>query len=172
MPISFELVEAAPETPEPPEPLEELEPPEALEVPEPLEKLEVLESLEVPEPPEVPESPEPPEPPPPPTPPAPVATPEPARAKIESQPEAIGHIEPQYPRKARRKGHEGRVAVRASIAADGTVASAEIASSCGYSELDAAALDAVLAARFVPATAGGTAVAGSVRLEFDFKLDR
>jgi len=95
------------------------------------------------------------------------------RAEIRSDPAALDKIVPAYPRSARRKGHEGRVAVEVAVALDGSVSSAGIVSSSGYAELDAAALRAVGTARFSPATIDGVQVAdGRLRLVFDFKLEK
>ena len=121
--------------------LEPLEDLEDLENPENLEPLENLESQETEE-----------------------------RARIVSEPTALSRIEPTYPRSARRKGHEGCVVVEVAIAADGKVVGVDIVESCGYPELDAAAVDAVKTARFAPAKEDGVDVCGRLRLTFDFRL--
>ena len=92
------------------------------------------------------------------------------RAAVVSDPIALNRIVPVYPRTARRKGHEGVVTVAISVAEDGVVAHAEVVSSSGYEELDAAALSAVRTARFAPATSDGVSVRGELRLTFDFRL--
>jgi len=91
-------------------------------------------------------------------------------AAVVSDPIALNRIVPVYPRTARRKGHEGVVTVAISVAENGIVAHAEVVSSSGYEELDAAALSAVRSARFAPATSDGVRVRGELRLTFDFRL--
>ena len=93
------------------------------------------------------------------------------RAKVVSDPVALNRIVPVYPRSARRRGHEGSVAVEIFVTEAGAVSSAEIVSSSGHAELDSAALGAVRTARFAPATTDGTAVGGRLRLTFEFKLE-
>lgn len=172
--IYFEYVEEQAPNSEPPEPLEPLEPLAPLEDLENLENLDILEPLEPLEnlaplepPPHAP--PEPPSPPsPPPPPPAPPSAVE--RPRVVSDPAALNRIEPVYPRSARRRGHEGCVTVDVAVAADGRVDSVEVVASCGFPELDAAAVSAVRTARFAPATEDGVGVSGRLRLTFDFRL--
>ena len=92
-------------------------------------------------------------------------------AKVVSDPIALNRIVPKYPRSARRKGHEGSVTVEITVTEGGLVSSADIVSSSGHAELDAAALAAVRTARFTPATTDGVSVSGRLRLTFDFKLE-
>ena len=92
------------------------------------------------------------------------------RARIVSDPIALNRIVPVYPRSARRKGHEGSVTVEISVAADGSIAGAEVVASSGHAELDAAAIGAVRTARFTPANEDGVSVSGRLRLTFDFRL--
>lgn len=120
------------------------------------------EILELPEYPEYPEYPEIP------APPAPMPAPE--RARIMSEPYALGRIEPKYPRSARRKGHEGSVTLEVEVASDGTVTAVALKESCGHEELDAAAAAAVRTAHFAPAREDGAAISGTLRLTFDFRL--
>ena len=91
-------------------------------------------------------------------------------AAVVSDPIARNRIVPVYPRSARRKGHEGCVAVAVTVAEDGGIVQAAVVASSGYGELDAAALAAVRSARFAPATAEGVRVRGELRLTFDFRL--
>ncbi len=137
------------------EPIVRLEPIEHLE---PIERLENLEYLEKPETQEAIEA----------VKAAEEETSEPVT--VVAAPEALVRIEPEYPRSARRRGHEGRVAVEISLSAAGEIESVEIVESSGYRELDASALAAVRAARFAPAMENGVAVAGRLRLAFDFRL--
>ena len=92
------------------------------------------------------------------------------RAKIDPAPVAIGRIVPAYPRRARRKGHEGAVAVEIEVGADGKVDDVAVVESSGYAELDESAVAAVRTASFAPATEGGKGVRGRLRLTFEFKL--
>ena len=92
------------------------------------------------------------------------------RARIMTDPKAINRIEPHYPRSARRNHHEGSVVVRFEVTEDGSVRSAEVAHSSGHRDLDAAALEAVLKARFLPATVNGLAIAASSCLTLEFRL--
>ena len=92
------------------------------------------------------------------------------RATAVSDPIALNRIVPVYPRSARRKGHEGSTTVEIAVAEDGTASHAEVVTSSGYAELDAAAIGAVRTARFAPATEDGVSVSGRLRLTFDFRL--
>jgi periplasmic protein TonB len=67
----------------------------------------------------------------------------------------IAHVachfdQPQYPSRARRLGHEGTVLVRVTIDPEGTVTQADVSTSSGFDELDAAAREALLAGRCEP----------------------
>lgn len=92
------------------------------------------------------------------------------RAEVVSVPSATGRIVPVYPRRARRKGHEGVVTVEISVGADGKVDDVSVVASSGHPELDDAAVAAVRTASFAPATVGGVGVSGKLRLTFDFRL--
>ena len=59
-----------------------------------------------------------------------------------------------------------------SISAQGRVTAASVAMSCGYPELDAAALRAAKKARFVPAKSGRTPVAADARITIEFRLSQ
>lgn len=93
------------------------------------------------------------------------------KARVVSDPIALNQIVPKYPRSARRKGHEGAVTVAVAVAENGEVAQANVVSSSGHQELDAAALGAVRTAKFAPATENGTAVSGQLRLTIEFRLE-
>lgn len=92
------------------------------------------------------------------------------RARIDPAPVAIGRIVPEYPRRARRKGHEGAVVVEIGVGADGEVDDIAVVESSGYDELDESAVAAVRTASFAPATEGGEGVRGRLRLTFEFRL--
>ena len=81
-------------------------------------------------------------------------------------------IRPEYPAAARHAMQEGRVVLRVSILADGTVGQAAIHSSSGFPLLDASALAAAQRARFSPArTASGKAVGAQANLPIRFVLE-
>ena len=79
-------------------------------------------------------------------------------------------IRPVYPTGARQRSEEGDVVLELDISAQGRVTAASVFSSCGYPELDAAALRAARKARFVPARSGRDAVAATVRITIAFRL--
>lgn len=60
-----------------------------------------------------------------------------------------------YPEQARRLEHEGRVKVRFTVTASGSISSVSVSSSSGYSDLDNAALGAVRRASPFPAIPSG-----------------
>jgi periplasmic protein TonB len=75
-----------------------------------------------------------------------------------------------YPREAKKQGIEGQVVLLITVEADGTVSMAKVVSGPGHG-LNEAARDAVLRARFKPATKGGKAVATELRYLYDFALN-
>ena len=94
----------------------------------------------------------------------------PRQAKIDAPPRPKRDIRPDYPKGARQRGEQGDVVVEIRVGADGLVAAAHVVTSCGFAELDAAALKAVKAAKFAPARSGREAVASTARLKLSFKL--
>ena len=94
----------------------------------------------------------------------------PKQAKIDAPPKPYKTIKPDYPKGARQRGEQGEVILEIRVDAAGIVASVNIISSCGFSELDEAAVRAVRTARFTPAKSGGSPVASTARLKLDFKL--
>ena len=94
----------------------------------------------------------------------------PRQAHVDAPPRPQRVIRPDYPRAARQRGEQGDVVLEIDVAADGSVASVSVATSSGFIDLDAAALKAVKAARFSPATSGDRAVASHARLTLSFKL--
>ena len=78
---------------------------------------------------------------------------------------------PEYPRRARRLGHQGRVVLIVHVAADGTVARVEVETSSGFPSLDNAAVRAAERWRFQPALADGRRVAATDRRTIRFRLD-
>lgn len=79
---------------------------------------------------------------------------------------------PPYPPMSRRLGEEGRVIVRVALDALGKVVEVGLERSSGHRRLDRAAVDAVRAWRFEPARSGGRAVAASVLVPVDFRLEQ
>ncbi|MDE2179151.1 MAG: energy transducer TonB [Xanthomonadaceae bacterium] len=76
----------------------------------------------------------------------------------------------RYPPAAIRDLHQGTVQVLVLVRADGSAGRTLIRTSSGFPELDAAALDAVSAVRFNPATRDGVAVDSWVLVPINFKL--
>ncbi len=94
----------------------------------------------------------------------------PAQARVDAPPRPKRAIKPEYPKGARQRGEQGNVVLEIEIGADGVCVAARVAVSCGFAELDAAAVKAALAARFVPAKAGERSVASAARLTLSFRL--
>ena len=149
---------------EPPKPREE-KPPEAERAEDPLPPDPAAPKLAEPEPDreqmETPNIP-------PPAPPAPAVAPK--LAKIDAPPKPHKTIKPDYPKGARQRGEQGEVILEIRVNAAGIVDRVDIVSSCGFSELDEAAVRAARTARFTPAKSGGSPVASTARLKLDFKL--
>ncbi|MCH9045123.1 MAG: energy transducer TonB [SAR324 cluster bacterium] len=82
----------------------------------------------------------------------------------------LSNAPPRYPFLSRRRGQEGRVVLRAQVTASGDPAAVRVHQSGGYRLLDAAAVAAVEAWRFVPASRDGIPVVGSVDVPVSFKL--
>ena len=154
---------ATPEV-EPPKPREEA-PPEAERAEDPLPPDPAAPKLAEPEPErermETPNIP-------PPAPPAPAVAPK--QAKIDAPPKPHKTIKPDYPKGARQRGEQGEVILEIRVNAAGNVDRVDIVSSCGFPELDEAAVRAARTARFTPAKSGGSPVASTARLKLDFKL--
>ena len=149
---------------EPPKPREE-KPPEAERAEDPLPPDPAAPKLAEPEPEreqmETPNIP-------PPAPPAPAVAPK--QAKIDAPPKPHKAIKPDYPKGARQRGEQGEVILEIRVNAAGIVDHVEIVSSCGFPELDEAAVRAARTARFTPAKSGGSPVASTARLRLDFRL--
>ena len=109
-------------------------------------------------------------------PPQPSQTPQPSQpsslsqARVDAPPRPRRAIRPEYPKGARLRGEQGNVILEIEIGADGVCVAAKVAVSCGFAELDAAAVKAALAARFVPAKAGNSPVSAVARLTLSFRL--
>ena len=79
---------------------------------------------------------------------------------------------PVYPRRARRRHHQGLVLVEVQVGPDGRPLGVKLARSSGHKELDRAALAAVRGWRFRPARRNGKAVAARVEVPLRFRLKR
>ena len=78
---------------------------------------------------------------------------------------------PRYPVAARRAGDQGMVTMRVLVTRDGMPARVDVEKSSGSPHLDAAALEAVKAWRFVPARQGPDAVESWVLVPIVFRLE-
>ena len=87
-------------------------------------------------------------------------------------PRPVAQAQPEYPAAAFRAGEEGTVIVRADVDANGNATNVEIAKRSGSRDLDRAARDAVRKWRFEPAMKNGKAVAATVQVPVEFKLER
>lgn len=92
------------------------------------------------------------------------------QARVDAPPRPRRAIRPEYPKGARLRGEQGNVILEIEIGADGVCVAAKVAVSCGFAELDAAAVKAALAARFIPAKAGNSPVSSVARLTLSFRL--
>jgi len=85
--------------------------------------------------------------------------------------EVLSLPEPVYPVLSRKRGEEGRVVIELEISAKGKVLKAEVANSSSYPRLDRAALAAVKAAAFSPATEYGRPVESERKVAYRFRLE-
>jgi protein TonB len=77
----------------------------------------------------------------------------------------------RYPESARRAGTQGTVTLRVQVTREGLVARVDVEKSSGSPHLDAAALEAVKAWRFVPARQGAQPVESWVLVPIVFRLE-
>lgn len=98
--------------------------------------------------------------------------PPPSHARIDAPPAPYKAIRPDYPRGARRRGESGDVTLELNVNEKGVVVEVSVSVSTGFRELDAAAIRAVRAARFRPATSDGRPVPSTARLTLSFRLSR
>ena len=120
--------------------------------------------------PAVPETPPPLDSPPPQAQPAAAAEEAPRQARVDAQPQLRRSIRPEYPAGARERGEHGDVTLEIAVDAAGTATEVVVAKSCGFPELDDAAVKAARRASFIPAKAGGKAVASRARIQLKFRL--
>lgn len=86
-------------------------------------------------------------------------------------PEPVARVQPKYPALAYRNREEGSVLVRADVGADGVPGNVSLVRRSGSRDLDQAALAAVREWHFRPAIENGRAVASTVEVPIDFRLD-
>ena len=114
----------------------------------------------------------------------PVAAAAPVEAAPASAPATMSRVElpssdaqylqnpkPSYPAISKRLGEQGKVMVRVLIGEDGRAQRAEIRQSSGYERLDQAALNTVLAWRYVPGKRGGAPEAMWFNVPINFVLE-
>ena len=78
---------------------------------------------------------------------------------------------PRYPASARRAGMQGTVTLRVQVTREGVAARVDVEKSSGSPHLDAAALEAVKAWRFVPARQGAEPLESWVLVPIVFRLE-
>ncbi|MBI4986770.1 MAG: energy transducer TonB [Rhodocyclales bacterium] len=78
---------------------------------------------------------------------------------------------PVYPVFSRRAGEEGKVLLRVRVSSEGAPLEIDVKQSSGFVRLDAAAREAVLKWRFVPARRGEAAIESWAVVPIVFKLD-
>jgi periplasmic protein TonB len=93
-------------------------------------------------------------------------------ARINRAPEPVARIQPEYPPQALRSREEGTVLVRVDVDANGMATNPEVVNRSGSRELDRAAMDAVRRWQFKPALKDGKAIASTVEVPVEFKLDQ
>jgi protein TonB len=92
------------------------------------------------------------------------------QAHVEAPASPKRNITPRYPRSSRLRGEEGLVRLELTIDAFGAVAGVSVAVSSGFKELDQAAVRAVKAAIFNPASRNGRNIESTIGLTFVFRL--
>lgn len=96
---------------------------------------------------------------------------EPVRMPARAKPGLVGIGPEDYPEASRRAGEEGRMTVRISIGADGTVTDCAVVASSRHARLDRRACEvAVRRWRFAPATEDGVAVASVQEKRINWRL--
>ena len=100
----------------------------------------------------------------------PAPAPSQARIAVDKPPIPRRRIKPEYPRGARERGEEGDVTLELDISESGTVNDVRIIASCGFAELEQAAIQTVKHARFTPARRGNSKVPATARLTLTFRL--
>jgi protein TonB len=78
---------------------------------------------------------------------------------------------PEYPRRSRERGEQGRVTLLVQVTPEGRVAALSVLGSSGYPALDVEAERAVRRWRFEPARQDGRAVAATLSVAVNFRLE-
>ena len=102
----------------------------------------------------------------------PAPAPSQARVKVDKQPKLKTKIDTRriYPEGARERGEEGSVTLMFEVTPGGRCANIRITESCGFPELEQAAIRAVTQARFEPARQGNARVPAPARITLTFHL--
>jgi protein TonB len=92
--------------------------------------------------------------------------------QVDTLPILLSNIEgvEHFPPSAKKLGIEGEVFLTVTVESDGSVSSVQVVSGPGYG-LDEAAKEALLGARFRPATKGGLPVATDIHWKYTFALN-
>jgi protein TonB len=83
-------------------------------------------------------------------------------------PVVVERVEPVYSRKARKKDERGTIVINVLVGEDGRIARVVVDRGIPGSELEAAAMNAVVRWKFEPATEGGKPVKAWTKAEFVF----
>ncbi len=102
----------------------------------------------------------------------PAPAPSQARVKLDKQPKLKTKIDTRkiYPEGARERGEEGSVTLMFEVTPGGRCSNMRITDSCGFPELEQAAIRAVTQARFEPARRGNSKVPAPARITLTFRL--
>lgn len=82
------------------------------------------------------------------------------------------NLPPVYPAEALREGRSGTVLLEVTVETDGAVSMVRVHASSGSADLDAAALSALRAWRFHPATEDGVAIRSRLVQPVEFRIAR
>ena len=94
----------------------------------------------------------------------------PVQARVDALARPAKSIRPVYPQSSRSRGEEGDVVVEFTVDAAGAARDVAVVQSCGHRDLDNAAREAVLGARFIPAKKDGVNVESRARMPLVFRL--
>jgi protein TonB len=92
-------------------------------------------------------------------------------AKAATPVEIVNLPTPEYPPRSRRLGEEGLVLLEVEVLPDGRAGKVRVVHAPDYPRLVAAAVEAVRAAKFRPATRGGRPICAVVEVPIRFRLD-
>lgn len=81
-------------------------------------------------------------------------------------------IHPKYPMTSRRRGEHGRVILDVLVSKEGQATTVTFVSSSGFKDLDGAAKDAIMQAKFKPGERNGKAVEAAARMTILFQLNQ